>query len=313
MPVLTRRSKVTLIEYIVYRVNRERFGGVPFRLSQEACYKALVKAMAEWGAANGISRVMLGLSGGLDSALVAEVAVRAFGADNVLTVFMPSEYTSTASAEDARALADNLKVEMLTMPIDGLRREASRCIEAANVGGEEGLWAENVQARLRAVLLMAVSNRRGHVLLNTSNRSEILVGYSTLYGDTCGAVSVLGDLYKSEVTSLAQWVNAQEQGPIIPERIVNRPPSAELRADQKDEDSLPKYILLDSMLAEIMDEVSNVSIYMEEKYNIDMITDLYYEVKQRMARSAFKWDHLPRPLRVYGREMPKRERSRGIR
>ena len=174
----------TLLNYELYGNLREADGGERYRSVCAQCYGRLSSALADWGTREGVERVMLGLSGGVDSALVAEVATRVFGAEKVLTVFMPSEFTSTMSHEDARELAMNLGVEMLTMPIDGLRREAARVVEEANVGGRDGLWEENVQARLRAVLAMAVSNRRGHVLLNTSNRSEILVGYSTLDGDT---------------------------------------------------------------------------------------------------------------------------------
>lgn len=310
MELGTSKRGESLIAYLVDSSLREERGGERYREEQRACYDTLVHAMAEWGKTNGIARVMLGLSGGLDSALVAEVAVRALGAKNVLTVFMPSEYTSVASSEDAHALSENLGVEMLTMPIDGLRREAAKLVEASRVGGEDGLWAENVQARLRAVLLMAVSNRRGHVLLNTSNRSEILVGYSTLYGDTCGAVSVLGDLYKREVTSLAKYVNAQEQKPLIPERIISRPPSAELHANQKDEDSLPRYEELDCLLAELMGEVTRSSVF-SVGYSLEAVGKMRRDVVLRAERNAFKRDQMALPLRVYGRRMPARGELQG--
>lgn len=295
----------SLIAYLVHAPLRDIEGGEAFRMEKQKCYEALVNALKAWGKKEHVGRVLLGLSGGLDSALVAVVAVEAFGAENVLTVFMPSEYTSAESGEDARALANNLGVEMLTMPIDKLRHAASRCIEEAGVGGDEGLWAENVQARLRAVLLMAVSNRRGHVLLNTSNRSEILVGYSTLYGDTCGAVSVLGNLYKSEVTALAQWVNEQKIRPLIPERIISKPPSAELRANQKDEDSLPKYIELDCILAELLDDVEETS-YFVIGYTSEELKEMRRKVVQLVERNAFKRKQLAPALQVYERKMPRR-------
>lgn len=264
------------------------------------CYSSLIEGLRAWGRREGIRKVMLGLSGGLDSALVAALATEAFGADNVLTVFMPSEYTSEMSGEDAGTLAKNLGVEMLTLPIDGLRQEAARVIEAAHVGGTEGLWAENVQARLRAVLAMAVSNRRGHVLLNTSNRSEILVGYSTLYGDSCGALSVLGDLYKTEIRILAVWFNMLKVGELIPERIIHRPPSAELRANQKDEDSLPNYVELDKTLAAIMGEFPgsyNETVLRENEGTRRAAVSL-------MERNAFKRRQLAPVLPVYGRKIP---------
>ena len=264
------------------------------------CYSSLINGLRAWGRREGIRKVMLGLSGGLDSALVAALATEAFGAGNVLTVFMPSEYTSEMSREDAGTLAKNLGVEMLTLPIDGLRQEAARVIEAAHVGGNEGLWAENVQARLRAVLAMAVSNRRGHVLLNTSNRSEILVGYSTLYGDSCGALSVLGDLYKTEIRILAVSFNMWKAGELIPERIIYRPPSAELRANQKDEDSLPNYVELDKTLAAIMGEFPgsyNETVLRENEGTRRAAVSL-------MERNAFKRRQLAPVLPVYGRKIP---------
>ena len=293
----------TLLNYELYGNLREADGGERYRSVCAQCYGRLSSALADWGTREGVERVMLGLSGGLDSALVAEVATRVFGAEKVLTVFMPSEFTSTMSHEDARELAMNLGVEMLTMPIDGLRREAARVVEEANVGGCDGLWGENVQARLRAVLAMAVSNRRGHVLLNTSNRSEILVGYSTLYGDTCGAVSVLGDLYKTEVIALARWVNNCAGRALIPERIIRRPPSAELRADQKDEDSLPKYSVLDPILAMMMGE-GRFEDRLMVGFGAVELARLTEEVMERVHRDAFKRKQLAPTLPVYGRRMP---------
>ena len=287
----------TLLNYELYGNLREADGGERYRSVCAQCYGRLSSALADWGTCEGVERVMLGLSGGLDSALVAEVATRVFGAEKVLTVFMPSEFTSTMSHEDARELA------MLTMPIDGLRREAARVVEEANVGGRDGLWEENVQARLRAVLAMAVSNRRGHVLLNTSNRSEILVGYSTLYGDTCGAVSVLGDLYKTEVIALARWVNNCAGRALIPERIIRRPPSAELRADQKDEDSLPKYSVLDPILAMMMGE-GRFEDRLMVGFGAVELARLTEEVMERVHRNAFKRKQLAPTLPVYGRRMP---------
>ena len=272
----------TLLNYELYGSLREADGGERYRSVCAQCYGRLSSALANWGTREGVERVMLGLSGGLDSALVAEVATRVFGAEKVLTVFMPSEFTSTMSHEDARELAMNLGVEMLTMPIDGLRREAARVVEEANVGGRDGLWEENVQARLR---------------------SEILVGYSTLYGDTCGAVSVLGDLYKTEVIALARWVNNCAGRALIPERIIRRPPSAELRADQKDEDSLPKYSVLDPILAMMMGE-GRFEDRLMVGFGAVELARLTEEVMERVHRNAFKRKQLAPTLPVYGRRMP---------
>lgn len=308
MALRTTTGAATLVEYLLNGVKRDLYGGDLFREEQARCYSMLVGNLKAWGAAQGVGRVLMGLSGGLDSAVVAVVAARAFGAGNVLTVFMPSAYTSAMSGEDAAALARNLGVEMLTLPIDGLRAEASRVL--AGVGGGDGLWAENVQARLRAVLLMAVSNRRGHVLLNTSNRSEILVGYSTLYGDTCGAVSVLGDLYKTEVTSLARWIN-DAQRDVIPERIITRPPSAELRDNQRDEDSLPRYDELDCLLTEMMGEVFETNVFMLDS-ELERVEAMRERVAALVARNQFKRAQLPPVLKVYGRSIPGRIAVPGI-
>lgn len=210
--------------------------------------EALITGLRDFVQSAGGEKVLLGLSGGLDSALVAFLAVEALGADKVLGVAMPSEYSSPESLVLARALADKLKISLLTIPIDGIRESFTRSFLLTPKRSEKdgNLADENIQARIRAVLLMYLANREDRLLLNTGNKSEAAMGYSTLYGDTCGAICPLGDVYKTRLYELARHIN--RRGEIIPEGIISRPPSAELRPDQKDEDTLPPYPVLDDIL-----------------------------------------------------------------
>jgi len=207
--------------------------------------EALALGIRDYVHKSGAARVCLGLSGGVDSSVVAALAVRALGAEQVKGVLLPTRFTSGASGEDALALASALGISTQTFPIEDLFQQSLQTLTQGGVS-PEGLIAENLQPRLRMALLMAVSNAEGSLLLNTSNKSELAAGYSTLYGDTAGALGVLGDLLKGQVYELAAWLNTQGAG--IPQRVLDRPPSAELRPDQRDEDSLPPYALLDPMV-----------------------------------------------------------------
>lgn len=192
--------------------------------------------------------VIVGLSGGIDSAVVAALATEALGPDQILGVAMPTEYNSPESLTLARDLAKNLGIAFLTVPIDDIRQSFTRSL-LQNISGENqpGNCAdENIQARIRGVLLMYLANCQGRLVLATGNKSEEAVGYSTLYGDTCGAISPIGDLYKGRIYELSHWFNRESE--LIPARILNRPPSAELKHDQKDEDTLPPYPILDDIL-----------------------------------------------------------------
>jgi NAD+ synthase len=216
----------------------------------EDVYQAMVVGLRDYVGRNGFPGVILGLSGGIDSALSAAVAVDALGADKVLGVMLPSKYTSEESLEDARECARLL----------GCRHDVVSIAPAVAAVGEtlpdmSGLAAENVQARLRMVALMALSNSDGQMLLTTGNKSEMSVGYATLYGDMAGGYSVLKDAYKTTVFALSRWRNANKpqgalgpDGPVMPARVITKPPSAELRPGQKDEDSLPPYSVLDRIL-----------------------------------------------------------------
>ena len=194
----------------------------------------------------GFKRTILGLSGGIDSAVVAVLAARALGPDNVRCVLMPSQFSSDHSVNDARQLAENLGTQYEIIPIEEIYGEYENALRPHFWGTEFNIAEENLQARIRGMLLMAFSNKFGPILLNTSNKSEMAVGYGTLYGDMCGGLSVIGDLYKTEVFELARFMN--KDGEVIPNNIINKPPSAELRPNQKDSDSLPDYDILDEVL-----------------------------------------------------------------
>lgn len=194
----------------------------------------------------GFKTAILGLSGGIDSALVAVLAARALGPENVRCILLPSQYSSAHSVNDARALAQNLGCQYDLIPIEGIYDAYMGALKPHFWAKDEGLAEENLQARARGMLLMAFSNKFGNILLNTSNKSEMAVGYGTLYGDMCGGLSVIGDVYKTECFELARYIN--KDGEVIPENIITKPPSAELKPDQFDSDSLPPYDQLDAVL-----------------------------------------------------------------
>jgi NAD+ synthase (glutamine-hydrolysing) len=212
----------------------------------EEIYGALELALRDYVFKNGFDQIVVGLSGGIDSALTATIAVDSLGSDRVLTVAMPSQYSSAHSIKDARELAAALKVELIEIPIEIAYRGYETILDQVFGAVESSLAEENLQARIRGNLLMFISNRYGHLVLATGNKSEMACGYSTLYGDMAGGFALLKDVFKSEVYELALMRN--ERSPVIPENILNKPPSAELRPDQKDSDSLPPYDVLDPIL-----------------------------------------------------------------
>jgi NAD+ synthase (glutamine-hydrolysing) len=192
------------------------------------------------------------LSGGIDSAVTLVLAAEALGKNNVKAVLLPSKFSSGHSIKDAQDLAKNLGVEHETISIEESFRAIEHSLEPQFRGQLFNLTEENIQARVRAVILMALSNKFGYILLNTSNKSEAAVGYGTLYGDMCGGLSVLGDVYKTQVYELARFINREKE--IIPQNSITKPPSAELRPGQKDSDSLPGYDILDKILLQYIEE-----------------------------------------------------------
>jgi NAD+ synthase (glutamine-hydrolysing) len=224
---------------------------------EEEAYRALVLGTRDYVRKNGVAGVVIALSGGIDSALTAVIAVDALGAEHVTGVSMPSRYSSAGSHEDACALADNLGIRFLTLSIEGIFAAALGTLAeplAEAPASSRELAQENLQARIRGNLLMALTNASGSIVLTTGNKSEMAVGYATLYGDMAGGFAVLKDVFKTFVYDLARWRNVQSASPLIPESTLTKPPSAELRPDQKDTDSLPPYAVLDPILRAYVEE-----------------------------------------------------------
>ncbi len=256
----------------------------------EAAYYAMQLGLKDYVEKNGFDGVILGLSGGIDSALSAVVAADALGPERVRLVMLPSRYTSAESLEDAELLADNLGVTLESFSIESPLEALETLIPL------KGLTHENSQSRLRAVILMALSNSSRYLVLTTGNKSEMAVGYATLYGDMCGAYSVLKDAYKTEVFALSRWRN--QQGHVMPERIIEKPPSAELREDQKDADSLPDYEVLDAILYRLIEQQATREAIITEGYDADVvqkITKLLYqsEYKRRQSPPGVKLSAKP--------------------
>ncbi len=212
----------------------------------EKIYNALVLGISDYFTKMGFKKATLGLSGGIDSALVVVLAVRALGKENVRVLLMPSRYSSDHSVDDALQLARNLDIQYEIIPIQPMVDSFEQSLSETFRNLKSDITEENIQARTRGILLMAISNKFGNILLNTTNKSECAVGYGTLYGDMNGGLSVLGDVYKTDVFKMAKWINRDRE--IIPVNTIIKPPSAELRPDQKDSDSLPDYDILDQIL-----------------------------------------------------------------
>jgi NAD+ synthetase len=212
----------------------------------EKIYEALILGIRDYFGKMGFKKATLGLSGGIDSALVLVLATEALGKENVRVLLMPSQYSSDHSITDAVQLAQNLGIQYEIIPIQPMVDTFGKNLSEVFSGLKSDITEENIQARTRGILLMAISNKFGHILLNTTNKSECAVGYGTLYGDMNGGLSVLGDVYKTDVFKMANWINREKE--IIPINTIQKPPSAELRPDQKDTDSLPDYSILDQIL-----------------------------------------------------------------
>ncbi len=232
----------------------------------EQDYRAMVQSLRDYMGKTGFGKAVLGLSGGVDSALVAAIAVDAIGAENVRCVMLPSEYTSQSSLDDAEAVAKALGVHYDFVPISEGRAAVTNTLAPLFAGRNEDLTEENVQSRLRGLLLMAISNKFGEMLLTTGNKSEVAVGYATIYGDMNGGYNPIKDLYKTRVFETCRWRNANHRdwmmGPedeVIRPSVIDKPPSAELREDQKDSDSLPDYPVLDAILDILVDQDGSIA------------------------------------------------------
>jgi NAD+ synthase (glutamine-hydrolysing) len=255
-------------------------------------YHALVQGIRDYFRKSGFKKTLLGLSGGIDAALVACIAADALGPENVLGVYNPSRYSSEHSRQDAQRLAENLGIEYRVIPIEDIFVEYLKIFngQPATVGD---VAEENIQARIRGSLWMFIANRENRVVLSTSNRSESAVGYTTIYGDMCGGLSPISDIPKTLVYEICRYINRQRE--IIPNNIFVKPPSAELRPDQKDEDSLPPYEVLDAILSMYIDEELSIEEMVDRGYDRNTVS----RVLNMVQRSEYKRRQAPLSVRVY--------------
>jgi NAD+ synthase (glutamine-hydrolysing) len=272
---------------------------------REQLFRVLVLGLADYGRKCGFQKAVLGLSGGIDSALVAVLAAAAFGADQVAALLLPSPWSSRGSIDDAQALAQRLSLGTCTLPIAPLMAACDQTLEPALGGAPTGLAAENLQSRLRGLLLMALANQQGRLLLATGNKSELAVGYCTLYGDMNGGLAVIGDLYKTTVFGLCEWLDSAAAGPfrrslglpaegeLIGAAIRGKAPSAELRPDQKDSDSLPDYAVLDPILKRLVEDLVSPEQLVAEGVDGALVQRIWSllrraEFKRRQAAPSLK-------------------------
>src|SRR5271154_131447 len=259
----------------------------------EAAFRALVLGTRDYVRKCGFTKVAIGLSGGVDSALVAAIAVEALGKENVLGVGMPGPYSSEGSLRDARQLAQNLGVEFITLPITDTFNCYRHTLAPAFAGRPEDKTEENIQARIRGNFLMALSNKLGSLVLSTGNKSEMAVGYSTLYGDMAGGLAVISDVPKSMVYALAEFINRNRE--VIPQETITKPPSAELRPNQRDQDTLPDYSVLDRILKAYVEDLRSPE---EIADHFDFPLDLVRSVALRVDQNEYKRKQAPPGLKL---------------
>ena len=269
---------------------------IPMADEWEQDYRVMVQSLRDYMGKTGFGKALLGLSGGVDSALVAAIAVDALGADNVRCVMLPSEYTSAESLDDAEAVAKALGVRYDYVPISESRQAVTNTLAPLFAGMEPGLTEENIQSRLRGLLLMALSNKFGEMLLTTGNKSEVAVGYATIYGDMNGGYNPIKDLYKTRVFETCRWRNANHrdwmmgpEGEVIRPNVIDKPPSAELREDQKDSDSLPDYPELDAILDILVDQDGSIADCVAAGFDRDVakrVEHLLYISEYKRFQSA---------------------------
>ncbi len=288
----------------IYKDKKETREDAKTRSKIELIHDALVMGIRDYFGKMELKTAILGLSGGIDSAVTLVLAARALGCDNVRAVLLPSRFSSEHSKQDAIELADRLNIKYNIIQIDKAFSAFEELLKPYFKDLPFNLTEENMQARARAVILMALSNKFGYILLNTSNKSEAAVGYGTLYGDMCGGISVLGDVYKTQVYELASWINRKKE--IIPQNTIDKPPSAELRPGQKDSDSLPDYSILDKILYDYIELRKGPNELVQEGFDKEMVK----RVLKLVNTSEYKRYQTPPILRVSpkafgtGRRMP---------
>ena len=270
----------------------------------ELVYRSLMLGLADYVRKNRFPGVILGLSGGIDSALSAAIAADALGPDKVRTFMLPSPYTSQHSLDDAAACAGLLGIRCDTVPITSAMQAFDAALAPVFAGRQADITEENIQSRARGLILMAISNKFGHMVLTTGNKSEMSVGYATLYGDMCGGYSVLKDVYKTTVFALSRWRNAAfphgalgPRGPVMPERVITKPPTAELKPNQTDQDTLPPYDILDAILEGLV----------EGEQSVDALVDLGHDretvlrVWRMLDRAEYKRRQAPPGVKITAR------------
>ena len=273
------------------------FNASPIREPQaddtEAAYRALVLGTRDYVRKCGFRKVLVALSGGIDSAVVAAIAKEALGPENVIGVGMPSPYSSAGSIDDSRKLAANLGIRFEIIPISGLFKEYTEALGPLFTGLEPDITEENIQSRIRGTLLMALSNKFSALVLTTGNKSEMAVGYCTLYGDMVGALAVIGDLVKTRVYAVSNWLNREHE--VIPQSILEKPPSAELRPDQRDTDSLPPYEVLDPIIEAYVEQYKTPECIANAH---ELPLDLVQQVVHLVERSEYKRQQAAPVLKV---------------
>lgn len=257
-------------------------------------YSALVLGTQDYVRKNGFQKVVIGLSGGIDSSLVATIAVDALGASNVIGVAMPSPYSSTGSISDAKALAENIGIKLLTIPIDKTLTAYTETLAESFKGTKSDTTEENIQARIRGNILMALSNKFGWLVLTTGNKSEMATGYATLYGDMAGGYAVIKDVPKTTVYKLARYRNSISTLALIPISVIDKAPSAELRPDQKDTDSLPPYEQLDPVLTAYVEEDKNI----EQIVNMGFNSQTVRKIARLVDTSEYKRRQAPPGIKI---------------
>jgi len=267
----------------------------------ESIYQAMMLGLRDYVTKNRFPGIAIGLSGGIDSALSAAVAVDALGADKVWCVMMPSPYTSRDSLEDAAAVAKAIGARLDSISIEPAMKAFAAMLQPSFAGKSPDTTEENLQARARGITLMALSNKFGHMVLSTGNKSEMSVGYATLYGDMCGGYSVLKDVYKMDVFALSKWRNAHKpegalgpSGVIMPERVITKPPTAELRPNQKDEDSLPPYAILDGILECLIEHEMRLDDIVAKGFDRATVTRVW----QMLDRAEYKRRQAPPGVKI---------------
>jgi NAD+ synthase (glutamine-hydrolysing) len=272
---------------------------------EASAYEALVLGTRDYVHKCGFKRAIIGLSGGIDSAITASIAADALGPENLIGVGMPGPYSSAGSIEDARELANNLKIRFELLSINEINAAARRTLAPVFAGMAEDVTEENIQSRARGLLLMALSNKFGALVLSTGNKSELAVGYCTLYGDMVGGLAVISDVPKTLVYRMSAYVNSTRR--VIPEATMKKPPSAELRPDQKDSDSLPPYEVLDAILEDFVEESSSAE-QIARAHNFD--PELVHRVIRMVERSEYKRQQAAPGIKIsakafgYGRRFP---------